>query len=203
MAFTPASVTADISYGLGLLSSFNAKVDVVGIYSGDGATFGQMFARARPMRANVRETSRVMEHPVETGATIADHHIINPVEIELPMLIASQDYASTYTQIRQAFVNATPLSVKTRTGIYKNMIIAEMPHEEDAEMYDVITMGLRLRQVLFFLAGTNQLADNFQPVDATNSNTISSGLQSGFAISNQLLNAATAAASYANFFSRI
>jgi hypothetical protein len=221
--FTPTSLLADANFGLGLLSSFGQKVDVVGIYAngsnnqsglsstglssslinsligntGVTAAFGQMFANARPLKATVRETSKVMEHPIETGAVIADHHIINPVEIDLPMIVNSQFYAATYTQIRQAFVNATLLSVKTRVGTYSNMIITAMPHEEDADMYDAITIGLHLRQVLYVVAGTASTVQNYQPLAPANSNTIGSGLQQALSLGSQLSSAAGSVASYA------
>lgn len=225
---TTAAILSDVSFGLGLLNSLASKVDIIGIYSnGNGSnaatasglsssvinsitgtasyipSFGQLFADARPMKATVRETSRVMEHPIETGSILADHHIINPVEIDIPMIILAQNYSGTYTQIRQSFVNATPLSVKTRTGVYQNMIIADMPHEEQSEMYNAIMITLRLKQVLLFTSGTTDLQSAYQPLDATNSNTISSGLQSAISISGSLLTAAGAAVSYMTLSQRI
>lgn len=217
---TPTSIASDISYGLGLLSSFGQKVDVVGIYSNGpnvnnssgilsstilnsilGTTaapsFGQMFSNARPMKAFVRETSRVMEHPVETGVVLSDHHIINQVEIELPLIVSSQFYTATYGEIRQAFNGATPLSVKTRTGVYSDMIIADMPHEEDPEMYDAITILLHLKQVIYVVTGGGAQS-NFQPSDPLNSNTLPSGLQQATALSSQLLSGVSGVISYAN-----
>jgi hypothetical protein len=209
----------DLAFGLGLLSSFGQKVDVVGIYAngsgpassglsssvlnslvgatGATAAFGQMFADARPLKATVRETSKVMEHPVETGVMLADHHVINPVEIDIPLVVKSQFYAATYTQIRQAFVAATLLSVKTRVGTYPNMIIADMPHEEDADMYDAITIALHLKQVLYAVSGSTAPSQTFQPLDPANSNTIASGLQSAATLGSQLLSAAGSVSSYA------
>jgi hypothetical protein len=208
-----------LAFGLGLLSSFGQKVDVVGIYAngsggatssglsssvlnslvgatGATAAFGQMFADARPLKATVRETSRVMEHPVETGVMLADHHVINPVEIDIPLVVKAPFYAATYTQIRQAFVAATLLSVKTRVGTYSNMIIADMPHEEDADMYDAITIGLHLRQVQYASPG-GSTAQSFQPLDPADSNTVASGLQSAASLGAQLLSAAGSVSSYA------
>lgn len=222
------TVISDVNFGLGLLSSFGPKVDVVGIYSnGSGnqggagignlsssiinsltgnigavASFGQLFENARPMKATVRETSRVMEHPLETGVTLADHHIINPVEIEIPMIVKSEFYVATYSQIRQAFINATLLAVKTRVGVYSNMIIAELPHEEEPEMYDAITIGLRLRQAIYVVPSTGQLAENFQPIDPLNTNTIASGLQQASALGAQLAASAASVSSYAAIFRR-
>lgn len=227
---TLAALTSDLSFGLGLLASSGAKVDVVGIYSavaagpqapapsglasllsslgnnsvinsvlGKSSTtpgFGQQFVNARPMRATVRETSKVMEHPVETGSMIADHHIINPVEIDLPLIVQSQYYAVTYAQIRQNFINATLLTVKTRTGSYQNMIIADMPHEEDAEMYSAISIGLHLKQVLLYTPGATTLQSGYSPALAVNSNTVQSGLQQAVALTTKLGTTALSAASY-------
>ncbi|MHC5541895.1 phage baseplate protein, partial [Singulisphaera rosea] len=142
---------------------------------------------------------RVMEHPVETGVVLADHHIINPVEIDLPLIVSARDYAQTFSQIRQAFINATALSVKTRVGIYSDMIIADMPHEEEPDMYDVITIGLRLKQVIYVVPVANGgTLVNFQPADPLNSDTTASGLQSAAALAGNVLSAATSVASYAN-----
>ena len=71
-----------------------------------------------------------------------------------------------------------------------------MPHEEDAEMFDVITINLKLRQVIFVLPN-GDLATNYQPFNADNSNTIQSGLQQALGLSAQAINAAASVASYA------
>jgi hypothetical protein len=236
-----ATLTSDISLGLGLLASLGPKVDVVGIFSnsagqggaspgsgyfGSGlsssvlnsilgvsnttASIGQLFTNARPMKATVRETSKVMEHPVETGITLADHHIINPIEIDLPLVVTStsvgllgaltgsvaSNYATTYSEIRQAFLNATPLAVKTNVGVFSNMIIADMPHEENPDMFDVITILLHLKQIIY-IQPNGQLQPNYQPLAANNSSTIASGLQSAAALGTQLLTGASSVSSYA------
>lgn len=220
------TIESGISLGLGLLSSLGPKVDVVGVFSnnaGQGgsnaasgltglsstvlnsilgipnqqASIGQLFVNARPMKATIRETSKVMEHPVETGVVLADHHIINPIEIDLPMIVNSKFYASTYSQIRQNFINASPLAVKTRVGVFNNMIIQNMPHEEDPEMWDVITITLHLKQVIYIVPGSTDPSSNYQPLDATNSNTLSSGLQQAAALGTQALGIAGGIASYA------
>jgi hypothetical protein len=243
---TQASITSNLTLGLGLLSSLGPKVDVVGIYSngsGQGgaaagagifgtgvsssvlnsilglpnsqASIGQLFTSARPMKATIRETSKVMEHPVETGVVLADHHIINPVEIDLSLLVTSStpgllggllgplvggtlasNYATTYSQIRQAFVNATPLAVKTRVGVYSNMIIADMPHEEDPDMFDVIVIGLHLKQVIYIVPGGTTPTSNYQPLAPANTNTLSSGLQSVGTLGTQLLAGASGVSTY-------
>ena len=113
------------------------------------------------------------------------------------LVLATINYADTYAQIRQAFTSATPLTVKTRTGAYNNMIIADMPHEEDAEMFDVITIALHLKQVLYGDQPTGAPAP-FQPLNSIYGDTSPSGLQQATAVAVTLLTAGTVVASYAN-----
>lgn len=120
--------------------------DVVGVFTAD---FVQVFERARPLKATIKEDAKVFEHPLETGATITDHRIILPIEIELSLMLQSKDYRNVYNIIKQLFLNATLLVVQTRTGVYENQLISSMPHEEDPELYDAITLALKLKQAQF------------------------------------------------------
>ncbi len=111
--------------------------------------FKQVFSKARPLKATVKEEAKLMEHPVETGATITDHRIILPIEIELSMILQASDYLDVYRQIKQYFLNATLLTVQTRSGIYTNQLIESLPHEEDPSMFNTLTVALKFKQVQF------------------------------------------------------
>jgi hypothetical protein len=168
--FSALTAVADI------LNTFT-EVDVVGIFD---SNLQQVFKEARPLTAEVRETSMVMQHPVETGSMIADNHIINPVEIHMPVMVDSKYYDSVYSQMKQAFVAATSFSVQTRTGTYQNMIIANMPHREDPDLYDKITMGLHFKEVLYVVptsVSQAPLPANYSPAAPANSNTVQGGLK--------------------------
>jgi hypothetical protein len=199
MALTPTSILADLEFGLDLLSLAGSNVDIVGIYNDTS----QVYVQARPLKASVRETSKVMEHPVETGVVLSDHHIINPVEIDLPLVVPALYYGSVYQQIKADFLAATKLSVKTPVNVYGSMIIADMPHEESPEHFSVIIIGLRLKQVLFEVPGSPQpLPANYSPAAAADQNTVQSGLQSAAALGKQVLAGATSIVSYASLIGR-
>lgn len=120
-------------------------IDVVGIYD---QNFNQVFETARPIKASVKEDSKLMEHPTETGATITDFSIILPVEIELSIIaVGVAEYRSVYGRIRQAFQARTLFSVQTSTGMYTNQIIQSMPHEEDPALADAIAIAMKLKEV--------------------------------------------------------
>lgn len=145
--------------------------DQVGVFD---QNFNQVFAAARTMKAVIKEEARAMEHPLETGAVITDHRIILPVEIELSMFVQSGDVQDIYQEIRQYYLNSTLLLVQTRTTVYANQFIVGMPHEEDPDQFDAITIGLKLKQAQVV---TSQSIVNVTPKKAANSSTVSRGTQ--------------------------
>lgn len=144
----------------------NASADIVAVFD---ENFSQVFENARPVKAMVKEYAKVMEHPIETGATITDHRVIQPIEIELSMILASDDYRSVYQQIRQLYLDATLLTVQTKTATYENMLISEMPHDEDPDQFDSVILALRMKEVDFVTAtfGTLPASKVANPVNAS------------------------------------
>lgn len=127
----------------------------------------QVFAGARPMRATISEPSQFMTHPLESGAKISDHRIIQPVEISISFIMEPENYRLTYHLIKQAFINALRFSVQTRTTTYTGMYISDIPHEEDPALFDTITMIIQFREVQIFRADVQELADVLDPRDAS------------------------------------
>jgi hypothetical protein len=141
MAFNPINVIST------LLPSY--ATDTVAIFDQD---YNQLFRNARAIKAVVKEQSKVMEHPVESGAIITDHRIVLPVEIDLSLILSSIDYQDVYAAIKQFYLNATLLVVQTRSDIYTNQLISALPHEEDPTMYDALTLALSLKEVIMVTA---------------------------------------------------
>lgn len=127
----------------------NASADVVGVF---GPGLNQLFADARPIKATVSETSKVMEHPVEDGTVITDHRIVQPTSIELSMIVSGAFFRSVYQQIKQVFTDGRLLTVQTKTSSYTNMLIEEMPHTEDADLFDAVAVAIKLKEVKFVTA---------------------------------------------------
>lgn len=148
-------------------------VDVVAI---TGAGFVPMFTEARPLTASVFELADIMEHPLETGAVIADHIVFKPIEIELPLVCVGEiAYRSTYALIRATFNAGTLLTIRTRTGSYPNMVITDLPHEETPDVFDGIAMRVRLREARFVTPKTG--FSNEQVQDSKQSSTLNRGSQ--------------------------
>lgn len=123
----------------------SAAVDVVALLR--KSDFQQVAEKARAMKATVRETSKVMEHPVEDGTTITDHRVIMPVEIDLSVMLADEDFRGTYQALKTLFTSAELLIVQTVTDNYADMMIVEMPHEETTEMVGAVPVAVKLKEV--------------------------------------------------------
>lgn len=132
-------------------------VDVVGIFDSE---FQQVFVGARPIKALIGETAKTMDHPTETGATVTDHRVLLPVTIDLSIILDPAEFRQVYQNIRRAFQLSTLFTVQTKSGGYQNMMIADMPHDEDPATFDTIAMALKMQQVQFVTAQFVKLPAN-------------------------------------------
>lgn len=149
--------------------------DVTGIFSQESSS--QLFENARAIKATVSETSTIMSHPVEDGTTVSDHKVINPIEIGLSVIIASDDYKSVYSTIKNAFLLSTYLIVQTRSGSYKNMVITDMPHDETPDMFDVLVLALKLKEVKIATYTTGSAPTVSSPKSAKHGSSVNNGKQ--------------------------
>lgn len=164
----------------------NKSADAVAVIN--QINFEQLFPDARPFKVQVVPNSKFMEHPLETGATITDHRVIQPLEIELSVFLTSrgnlQDYRSVYAQLKQAFDAADLLTIQTRTSSYPNMVIYEMPHNEDADMFDAVAVAVKLREVKYVEPKYASLPAS-QVADKQQSSTVARGEQQTSTASSQ------------------
>jgi hypothetical protein len=150
-----------------------ASADIVAIFD---QNFNQLFELARPIKATVKEESKLMEHPLETGSTFIDHTILLPVEIEFSIVISRGEYRDVYQRIRQAFHNRELLVVQTKTGQYENQIIQGCPHDESPEMSDTVALALKMREVQLIAAQFDKLPPRAVR-NPSNASTVDKGQQ--------------------------
>jgi hypothetical protein len=124
-------------------------IDTVGVYD---ESFRQVFEIAQSLKVSVKEESKLFDHPLEDGSVITDFSIVLPTVIELSIIVSNNNYKNVYNSMREGFINGTKYQVQTKTGLYKNMIIESMPHEEDPAYFDAIAIALKLREVVTKLA---------------------------------------------------
>jgi hypothetical protein len=133
-----------------------SNADFVGIWD---KNWQQIFLDARPISVNVTEPSKNMEHPLENGSVMTDHRVILPVEIDLAVILSPATYNNMYDQLKKAYKDATLFTIYTKTSGYENMMIVDMPHSEDAAMWDTITIALKFKECILVEA-------TFEPLPA-------------------------------------
>lgn len=148
--------------------------DVVGIF--DSETYTQIFSTARPMKASVAPSIKVMDHPIESGSIKSDFAITLPLEIELSILLQGDEYRDVYESIKTYFTTRTTVVVQLRTTTATDMLIQGMPFEENPDMFDVVPMSLKLRQVQTFNVQYQALAST-DVATSTDQSTVSRGAQ--------------------------
>lgn len=124
----------------------DTKIEIVGIYDSE---FRQLVSGSVPMSAIIQEGSKIFTHPLETGVSVSDHKIILPIEITIDMMLPRGLYLDLYATIRQIFHGNDTFIIQTRTMAYKNMALAQMPHEEHADQFDVIPISLTFQEAIF------------------------------------------------------
>jgi hypothetical protein len=162
--------------------------DFVGVFD---ANFNQVFTKARILKPVVKPSAKGMEHPLESGKTVTDHVIIEPLQLDLTMIITGFDLSNTYEEIFNYFHNFTLFTVQTKTTNYSNLYILEMPHEESPDQFDAVSIVLSFKQALIATSGTSTIVPK-NPID---SDTINRGTQTPLPNDSQstiLLNSARA-----------
>lgn len=145
MSIVPASVSSALQTASDIVQMIVGSTDVVGVYD---SNFNQLFNLARPIKANVNRPARLMDQPIEDGSITTDFRIILPIEIEMSMIVQSYEQSGTYAQIAAAFLSTQLLIVQTKMGVFPNMAIEAMPHDESPEMYTAVPLSLKMREVL-------------------------------------------------------
>jgi hypothetical protein len=152
--------------------------DVVGIF--DAESFEQMFSAAVVMRLQLNPTSKVPQHPLETGETRIDTRISMPVDGQL-LLIPNLDRvqpADIYGQIRTVYNSGKLFTIVCKAGTFENMFITGMPHDETPDMQDSLQIVLRVSEALFFKSQATAAAVTPKKPRATkNSSTAKRGEQ--------------------------
>lgn len=96
--------------------------------------------------------TRLAKHPVETGEVIMDNKVVDPIEIEVSILLVVSD---DNFPSQRAFLNAARNSrsadtytVCTKYDSYFDMIIESIDDDESNDKFDATVMNVKFVQLL-------------------------------------------------------
>lgn len=142
---------------------FNQKRFIV--YQNDSELLSGMSV----LNYSVRDDSQFATHPIETGASIADHHIFNPIQIScnaafppkgLKLAQVSlvdilygrgQTFDETYNELKTLYETSAKLTIKTDARVYENMYITSIPSDVSPENVDRQIFSITFEQALMVM----------------------------------------------------
>ena len=108
----------------------------------DNDSLQPIWAGASPMQVSVSETSKATRFAVEDGSVRNDHVVRNATEISIKMMLAG-DVTNLFEALRTTYQQRDLVTIQTKTAVYTNMLVEEMPHEQDPGMADAVAVDLR------------------------------------------------------------
>lgn len=151
---------------------FNEKRFIV--YQDDNELLGGMSV----LNYSVRDDSQFATHPLEDGATIADHHIFNPVQITCNVAFPpkgfkwaqvsvvdllygrGQTFDETFTELKTLYKTSAKLRIKTDAQVYENMYITSIPSDVSPDNVDRQIFSLTFEQAFMVTPQYIQMSAN-------------------------------------------
>lgn len=123
-----------INTGLNLIGL--GKQKNAAIYEGTKELFDNFLYSATIISVEVKEDSQVSRHPLEDGSLISDYKYNLPVEIMVTMVMPYYGSSSFIDELKGLFNEGREVTIRCKGGIYNNMVLKSMPHEETSAKVD-------------------------------------------------------------------
>lgn len=111
----------------------------------DNETLQPLWLGSDIMDVQVQETSTVTKYKVEDGTNRNDHIVHNPTEIMMRFTLAGE-VSQLFNAIKQTYTERALVTVQTRTDVYADMIVTDIPQEQAGAAMDAVTLDVRLSE---------------------------------------------------------
>lgn len=125
------------------------------------------------MTADIVESCKLTEHPLEDGKVVADNKVILPTEINIRITLQAVEYQDKLDEIKRYKNERTMLLVETKFGTFPNMQIVEMPCNLNVENVNRLTFTIKLREVIM-------MTEEIETANDSDMDTVNTGTQTGF-----------------------
>ena len=133
-------------------------------------------------------TSSIPDYPVETGFTVSDSIIIQPMELPLTLLLSDtpltwrgrvRSMAEAESMLKELYFSKTPFSVTTPSGTFDNMGITSMSIKRSTETGYNKEVSLSLKQIPVTESKTTTIPDSYGKSGATGANAGTASTSTG------------------------
>lgn len=150
----------------------NILEGVIGALSGISGLARKIDDTGIVISANIIESSKLAEHPLENGKVLADNKVHLPTEIDVQVTLSATDYKDKLAQIKTYRDENQMIYVETMFGIYPNMQIVGLPCNLTVENINRVTFTIKLREVIV-------MQEETETESASDMDTINTGTQTG------------------------
>lgn len=96
-------------------------------------------------KLNGEVTAKMFEHPIETGAVITDHRILNPNTVSIQAYIAIND-TGTLNELNYYYLTDTPLKIRAGNNVIKNAYLDTEPYEISGSSLDKTLYSISFKE---------------------------------------------------------
>lgn len=115
------------------------------IFGEDGS---EVLADVAIVSCKVNDQSKLMEHPVESGAKISDHKVFEPRTMDITIALTSDGFDTEYAELFDLYRQCAILSLQTKVQVYNNLQIASIPHEEKVTTMNRLIFNIQLKEAI-------------------------------------------------------
>ncbi len=94
---------------------------------------------------NFEDSIKLFEHPLETGAVITDHMIIEPAQVSLRAYISNDD-VETLKELEYLHLNGIPLKIRVQNKVIPRVVIKDKPFQVDGGHFDKTPYSITFRE---------------------------------------------------------
>ena len=117
---------------------------------------GRETFKADAMEFSDKQTSDICDHPIEDGTPVSDHKIIKPREFTLTVALPAFYGGMVLRTLERYYRTSEKIIVKCATGVYRNMILSEVPVKITPNDLERPKYDLAFREVLIVTPQTEK-----------------------------------------------
>lgn len=124
-----------------LVTSFGTGLKKFAAYDGNK----EVLTGLEIEKCNAEISANMFEHPLESGAVISDHRILNPTTVSLQAYIAIND-RNTLNELNYYYLNGKPLKIRAGNNVIKNAYIYLQPFELTGSRLDKTLYSINFKE---------------------------------------------------------
>lgn len=142
----------------------------------DGTT--EVLTGLEVVKCNADISAKLFEHPLENGAVISDHRILNPKRASIQAYIAIDD-AETLKELSYYYTSSTPLKIRVENTVIDNTYIENQPFEVSPGCLDKTLYSITFKEAEEITPVYVELSNASNPA---NTSIVNSGQKQGTSV---------------------